>query len=122
MNATPYRDARGRTEPADRIAGPGHLYVGNLHRGRVVMSTTGERMKVVNQGEGSTTVRVTRPGTAFTRKDGSVGRIQQATEDRTIARGTVVRPLVGASMVEVEPSSCLDATAEASADHVLSLA
>lgn len=118
MNATPYRDGRGRTEPGDRVAGPGHLYVGNLHRGRVAMSTTGERMKVISQGEGSTTVRITKPGTAFTRKDGSVGRIRQTTEDLTIARGTVVRPLVNAPMVDLALSSCVDDTPGAPARHV----
>jgi hypothetical protein len=90
---TPYVDHMGRTEPHERIAGPGHLYVGNLHRGRVVEATTGERLKVITQGEGSTTVRVTKPGTALTRRDGSVGRIHSSTEERTIARGTVVRPI-----------------------------
>lgn len=90
--ATPYRDGLGRTEPSEKIAGPGHLYVGNLARGRVVETTTGERMKVVTQGEGSTTVRITKPGTAFTRRDGSVGQIRQSTDELTIARGTIVRP------------------------------
>jgi len=93
VSVSTYVDHAGRTEPGDGIAGPGHLYVGNLHRGRVVYATTGERMKVITQSEGSTTVRVTKPGTVFTRRDGSVGRIRTATEDRTIARGTIVRPV-----------------------------
>lgn len=90
-DATPYRDNLGHAEPA--FAGPGAMYVGNLHRGRVAETTTGQRVKVVSQNEGSTTVRVSRPGATFTRRDGSVGTIGRSTDDLTIARGTVVRPI-----------------------------
>lgn len=92
--STTYVDRMGRTVPSDRIAGPGCLYVGNLHRGRVALSLSGQRMKVVSQNEGSTTVRITKPARTFSRPDGSVARIRAATDDLTIARGTIVRPLV----------------------------
>lgn len=91
--ATPYRDGLGHSAPSDRIAGPGHVYLGNLHRGRVAITTTGKRVKVVSQNEGSTTVRVSKPGAVFTRQDGSVGKISASSDELTIARGTIVRPL-----------------------------
>ena len=87
---TPYTDYLGRTEPGPGIAGPDHLYVGNLHRDRVVYDTTGRRLKVVDQGEGSTTVSRQRPGRSFQTAEGKTVTIKSSRETITIARGTLV--------------------------------
>jgi hypothetical protein len=89
---SPYRDPLGRTKPGPGIAGPDHVYVGNLHRGRVAIDTLGRRLKIVSQSEGSTTVARSAPGRSFRTADGKDVAIRGGREVLTLARGAVVLP------------------------------
>jgi hypothetical protein len=80
-----YTDLRGRTAPPEGWYGPGHVYLGTLHRGRVCYDTEGRRMKIVRQGAGSTVVR--RAGQPKTIK----GRTFTPPETLTLAPSTAVR-------------------------------
>ena len=86
----PFVDYDGNDTPA---FAPGHVYLGNLRRGRVCYDHRGTKLKVVERGMGSVTVRYSGgarrvvKGRAFTAPH----------KPTTLSRGTVVRVNGGAS-------------------------
>lgn len=56
LGADVYRDHQRQIRPGDRQFGPGHVYVGNVRPGTEVWTTTGKRLKVSGQSNGSTSV------------------------------------------------------------------
>ncbi len=90
-------DIYGLTHPPDGWYGPGHVYLGSLRKGRVAYLTgSGKRVKVVHQGEGSTTVQIRRPDKTFTTDDGAEVSFG-TTGLTTLSRGTVVLPTANVS-------------------------
>lgn len=84
-------DTQGREAPPDGWYGPGHVYVGSLRRGRVCWLTTGRKMKVLHQGESTTTVRYSsRRARVFTTSDGETVTIKRSSREQAIAKTTVV--------------------------------
>lgn len=76
-----YTDLDGNPFPT---FAPGGIYVASLNRGRVCYDHQGRKLKIIAQGEGSTTVR--RAGQPRTIK----GRTFTPPETLTIARSSVV--------------------------------
>ena len=80
----PFVDYDGNDTPA---FAPGHAYLGNLRRGRVCYDHRGTKLKVLERGMGSVTVRYSGGAKRVIR-----GRAFTAPhKPTTLARGTVVQ-------------------------------
>ena len=90
-----YRDSQGRTVPPAKVYGSSVFYIGNVTNGRVVFTESGNKMRVIRQSHGATSVAVAKPGREFTTREGGVVKIRATTGITSISRGTIVTAMPG---------------------------